>query len=628
MTTPPDDSEILPRWDLDTVFPGPDSPEFLAAVDAVTRSIEALVALFDQHGVGARPPAPVDAATIAAFDDVVNRYDTVLEDALRLDSYLMCLTAADAQDEVARTTQSAWYEIKTRLARLAPRFTAWVGELDVDALSAGSPVARAHEPALRRLQTLAAHLMPHGEEELAALLAPSGGAAWVALHDELMAMATARIERDGAECELPLSEIDNLRLHPDRDVRRRAHEVGDTTRQALATPLAAALNGMKGQQLVLSRRRGWDDPLAEALFANAIDRPILETMLAAMREALPDYRRYLRAKARLLGLPRLAGYDLMAPVATPAPWPFAAARAFIVTELTAFSPRMGALAERAFAERWIDAGPRLGKEGGAFCTSIQGDESRILANYLPVFTWMSVLAHELGHAYHNFAIVEQRRTCIQASPEFGPLGFPLTLAETASTICEAIVQRAARSAASPAEEAAQLEEWLQTLTLNVFGIMPMFAFEQEVFATRARRELTPVELEALMAAAWHNVAGDTIDPDTVWSMTWTMGHFFIDSDWYYNVPYAFGMLFALGLLAARDTDPNGFLTRFDTLLADSGMREANELAAAFGIDLHDPAFWNASLDTFRADVDRYETLTETLAPASAPTPAAAATAAS
>jgi len=224
--------------------------------------------------------------------------------------------------------------------------------------------------------------------------------------------------------------------------------------------------------------------------------------------------------------------------------------------------------------------------------------------------------------------VEQRRTCIQASPEFGPLGFPLTLAETASTICEAIVQRAARSAASPAEEAAQLEEWLQTLTLNVFGIMPMFAFEQEVFATRARRELTPVELEALMAAAWHNVAGDTIDPDTVWSMTWTMGHFFIDSDWYYNVPYAFGMLFALGLLAARDLNPDGFLDRFDTLLADSGMREANELAAAFGIDLHDPAFWNASLDTFRADVDRYETLTETLAPASAPTPAAAATAAS
>ena len=50
------------------------------------------------------------------------------------------------------------------------------------------------------------------------------------------------------------------------------------------------------------------------------------------------------------------------------------------------------------------------------------------------------------------------------------------------------------------------------------------------------------------------------------------------------------MLFGLGLLAARDRDPEGFFDRFDTLLADSGMREANNLAAEFGIDLRDPAF--------------------------------------
>ncbi len=88
-----------------------------------------------------------------------------------------------------------------------------------------------------------------------------------------------------------------------------------------------------------------------------------------------------------------------------------------------------------------------------------------------------------------------------------------------------------------------------------------------------------------------------------------MGHFFIDSLWFYNFPYAFGSLFALGLLASREAEPDGFLDRFDTLLADSGMRKANELAADFGIDLSDSAFWRASLDGFRADVERYETLT-------------------
>jgi pepF/M3 family oligoendopeptidase len=603
--------ETLPRWDLDSIFPGPQSPEFREATGSAGLAIADLTALFDRHGVGTRPIGSIDANAITTFAEVVTRYDATLEAALRLDGYLGCLTAADVRNEAAQAAASQWRENLVDLARLAPRFTAWVATLDVDEILAGSRVAREHESTLRRLRHNAAHLMDPGEEDLAAALGPSGATAWMVLRDELMALATARLELDGDVRELSLSEIDNLRLHPDRDLRRRAHEAADGARRTLAVPLAAAINGVKRQQLTLSRRRGWAEPLEAALAANAIDRGILDAMLTAMREALPVYHRYLRSKARLLGVDRLAGYDLMAPVTEPAAWPFDASRDFIVEQFTAFSPKLGSVARRAFAERWIDAGPRVGKDGGAFCAAIQGDESRILANYLPVFSWTSVLAHELGHAYHNFIVVERKRTCLQASPDFGPATFPMTLAETASTICETIVQRGARVAAtSPVEELALLEESLQSLTLNTFGIMPLLAFEQSVFATRAQRELSPLELEAAMATAWGDVAGDAVEPDTVWSMSWTMGHFFIDNLWFYNFPYAFGALFALGLLAVREAEPDGFLDRFDTLLADSGMREANELAADFGIDLSDPAFWRASLDSFRDDVERYEALTD------------------
>ena len=605
-----DAADTLPRWDLDSIFPGPDSPEFQEASGSASLAIAELTALFDRHGVGTWPMGAIDANAAAVFDEVVTHYDATLEAALRLDGYLGCLTAADVRNEAAQAAASEWREILVDLARLAPRFTAWVATLDVDGITGGSHIAREHESTLHRLRHAAAHLMDPGEEDLAAALAPSGATAWMTLRDEFMALATARIELDGDVRELSLSEIDNLRLHPDRDVRRRAHEGAAGARRALAIPLAAAINGIKGRQLTLSHRRGWAEPLDAALAANAVDRDILDAMLTAMREALPVYHRYLRAKARLLGVTRLAGYDLMAPVAEPAVWPFDVSRDFIVEQFTTFSPKLGALARRAFAERWIDAGPRVGKEGGAFCAAIQGDESRILANYLPVFSWTSVLAHELGHAYHNVVIVERKRTCLQASPDFGPATQPMTLAETASTICETIVQRGARAAAtSSAEELALLEVSLQSVTLNTFGIMPLFAFEQAVFATRAQRELSPLELEAAMATAWRDVAGDAVDPDTVWSMSWTVGHFFIDSLWFYNFPYAFGSLFALGLLASREAEPDGFLDRFDTLLADSGMRNANELAADFGIDLSDSAFWRASLDGFHADVERYETLT-------------------
>jgi oligoendopeptidase F len=423
-----------------------------------------------------------------------------------------------------------------------------------------------------------------------------------------MSLATGLVDIDGEVRELPLSDIDNLAYDPDRDVRRRGQVAAQAARQAIAVPLAAALNGVKGQQLAIARRRGWADPLDQALFANAIDREILDAMFDAMQEALPDYRRYLRAKARVLGLPVLAGYDLQAPVGEPAVWPFAAAREFIIASFAAFEPALGAFAERAFAECWLDVGPRLGKESGAFCAGVGGDASRILLNYLPVTSWMSTIAHELGHAYHNFVVDQQGRTFLQATPEFGPVAFPLTLAETASTLCEVLSLRAAAAVAAADDELARLEDWLQSFTLSTFGVMPLFAFERALFAARAERELSPAEMESLMAAAWRDVVGDAVDPDTVWSHAWTMSHFIGDTVWYYNFPYAFGMLFALGLLAARDADPVGFLGRFEVLLADSGMREARELAAGFGIDLTTPAFWRTAFEAFRGDVDRYEVL--------------------
>jgi oligoendopeptidase F len=608
-------SEALPCWDLDSLFPGPESPELRAAIEGVTKDTAELEALFERHGVGTRTAAAVDDGLVAAFEEVVNAYNALLEDAMRIQGYLFCLVAADVRDETAQGVAGEWRQRKSGLARLAPRFTAWVGSLDVDTVIARSAVARDHAPVLRRLKIAAAKLMDPGQEDLAAALNPSGGAAWMALRDDLAGRAVARIALDGEEQELPVSEIENLAYSAERDVRRRAFAAEEAAWQVLGIPLAAALNGVKGQQLTLSTRRGWADPLDQALFDNAIDRPVLDAMLAAIWEALPDYHRHLRAKARLLGLPVLAGYDIRAPVGEPAKWPYDVARQFIVEVFTANSPGLGAVAARAFAEQWIDAETRPGKDGGAFSMPVGGNASRIFLNYLPVYDWMSALAHELGHTYHAAVVADAGRTLLQAPGEEvpSPQVYPSTLSETASTFCEALVQRAARTEATPAQEVALLDAWLQTLTLNVFGVLPYFLFEEEVFAARQQRELSAADLNELMVNARRRVTGDAVDPRTVATSSWSAPHFFIASYWYYNFPYAFGMLFALGLLAVRDAEPEQFFDRFDALLADSGMCEAADLAADFGIDLRDPAFWRTSLDVYRADVERYEVLAEELA---------------
>ncbi len=490
------------------------------------------------------------------------------------------------------------------LTRLTARFTAWIGSLDVEALIERSQLAREHADPLRRTKFAAAHLMSPAEEALAAELGPSGGAAWGRMRNDLAARLTARLELDGEERELPLTEIANLAYHPNRDVRRRAHEAGLSSWHSQAVPLAAALNGVKGETQTLTRRRHWTDPLDAALFANHVDRPTLEALLGGIREALPEYRRYLRAKARLLGLPILTWYDQSAPVGAGRTWPFADAAVFITERFGGFSPKLADLARRAVGERWIDAGPREGKGGGGFCTEVGPGDSRILLNYAPVYDWMSALAHELGHAYHTSVMGERGRTSLQ-----DPSPGPMTLAETASTFCETLIYRAALSQAGEEEEIALLDGGLQAVAFNVFYTAFLFAFEREVFAARQRRDLSVDELNSLMVESQREIFGDALDPQTFNPLAWARApHFFLEDLWFYNFPYAFGMLFGQGLWVRREADPAGFIATFDDLLASTGMVEAATLAHRFGIDLRSPDFWRSSFDGFRADVDRFEAL--------------------
>lgn len=603
MSIPPSQAEALPRWNLDSLYPGPQSPELLAVMAAVSAAIaeleESIEALLRKA-----------SGKADALEAIITSYNAALAEAKGIEGYLYCLTAADVTDEAASAASSAWDLVKARFARIPPRFIALLDGRDLAELGDQSPVIQAHLPALLRAQTANSHLMPTGEEDLAAALGPSGASGWSAMRDALAGRATVRLIIEGEEQELPLSEAENLAFSAERELRAQAYEATNAAWDVLGVPLAAALNGVKSEQLVLATRRKWADPLQQALVDNAIDRPILNAMHTAVHEAFPEYRRYLQAKARALGVPVLAGYDMFAPVGETMPWPYDVSREFITATFAAEHPPLAALAERAFAKNWIDAETREGKDGGGFSCEVGAGESRIFVNYLPVYDQMSVLAHELGHSYQIDVVAARQGTPLQNPPDeiAAPVSYPMTLAETASTFCEALVQRAARSRATPTQELAVLDSWLQAFSATIFDTHVRFLVEEEMFKRRAERELSSEELNEITRNAWCAVAGDAIAPGTTLDHRWTKPHYFISNLSYYNFPYGFGILFAAGLLAVRNSQPRNFYDRFDDLLADSGMIPAAELAARFDIDLRDPAFWRSGFAAYRVDIDRYEAL--------------------
>jgi pepF/M3 family oligoendopeptidase len=591
----------LPRWDLSALFPGLDSPEFTEGFDRLLSDIDRLADLFDQVGITVTSTAGSATAPVADFERVLNALNEVSQQFESMGSYLYGCISTDSRNELAQARFSQFQERAVALDKLQTRFTAWVGIVPIAELVERSALAAEHDFPLHQLHMAARHLMSEEAEALAAELSPSSGAAWAKLHDNLTSQITAKVELEGQEQTLPMSAIRNLAMEPDRDLRQRAWraELGAWEKHAL--PIAAALNGVKGQVLTLGARRNWADPLDESLFWSAIDRDILDAMVEEARAAFPDFRRYLRLKAKLLGTPELAWYDLFAPVGDAGrSWTWAEATTFIEDQFGAYSDRLRGLARRAFADNWVDAGPRPGKVGGAYCMWLVGDESRILANYSPGYDGVTTLAHELGHAYHN--LNEAGLTPLQRRT-------PMILAETASTFCETLVKEAALVDAEPGERIYILEQSVQGACQVVVDILSRFDFEQALFAGRRERELSIGELNRLMLAAQEATYGGALAKEERHPYMWAVkGHYYSPELSYYNYPYLFGLLFGLGLYAIFRKEPDAFPDRYDALLASTGRASAADLATRFEIDLRDRAFWRSSLAVIRDDIDRLEEL--------------------
>jgi pepF/M3 family oligoendopeptidase len=411
------------------------------------------------------------------------------------------------------------------------------------------------------------------------------------------------LEIEGRRQSMPMSMVRNLAYDPDRETRRIAYEAELEGWKQVAVPLAAAMNSIKGEVNTLSRRRGWESALEASLLDNNIDRATLDAMLTAAREALPDFRRYLRAKAHALGLQKLSWYDLFAPVGGEGRvWEYEEARDFIIKQFGTYSSRLSDFAARAFRERWIDAEPRPGKVDGAYCTWLRKDESRVFANYKPAFGGVRTLAHELGHGYHNLNLAQ--RTMMQRST-------PMTLAETASIFCETIIRHAALRNAGEQEQIAILEGTLQSECQVVVDILSRFLFEQRVFERRRQRELSIEEFNALMLEAQRETYGDGLDENVLHPYMWAMKpHYYSSHLSFYNYPYMFGLLFGLGLYAQYQQDPERFKQGYDELLASTGLADAATLAARFGIDIRSTDFWRSSLDIVRGDIERFEELVQ------------------
>jgi pepF/M3 family oligoendopeptidase len=566
-------------WDLESIFPGgSDSEAFRAFLDRLKEDVRAFA-------------ETVERLKDAPAENIVPAAEAMADVSARLreaESFVACLGAQDMFDERVPVltgqvkTLRASYD--TALAYFYRRL-ADIPDEAWDALLDAHESLRAVRFPLEERRAEAREMLPPEQEAIVQELAVDGYHGWSEMYDTIV--SHIKIRHDGEE--LSVGQAANRLHHPDRAVRRQLFGEWERAWTEQEDLCAAVLNRIGGFRLSVYARRGWPSVLKEPLKLNRMTERTLDAMWAAVEEAKPVFADYLRRKAELLGLEKLSWEDVEAPLAEDRQSiGYDEAAAFVVEQFAEFSPHLAEFAQRALRERWVEAEDRPGKRPGGFCTSFPvSGQTRIFMTYSGTSSNIATLAHELGHAYHDYVMIDLPEPAKQ---------YAMNVAETASTFAEWILTDAmVRKAEDDGRKLVLLDEKVQNAVAFCMNIHARFRFEVQFYEERRKGMVTPERLNELMLEAQRAAYLDALDGyhPHFWA---SKLHFYLTDVPFYNFPYTFGYLFSAGLYARAQAEGAAFERKFVELLRDTGSMTVEQLGAKYlDTDLSRPDFWREAV---------------------------------
>lgn len=582
------------RWDLGELYAGLTDTSFARdaddALDAATR--------FRRRYAGR-----IDALSAADLADATAEFERIKELTFRIWLFAKLSADSDTADaEAARALQRAVERQTAIESELLFFRLEWLALDDAHAAPLlEDPQLDRYCRFLRLQRRFRPYVLSEDEERVAAEKSLGGVRAWERLNTNLLAQIRVRLN---GEEHKPLEALQRLRVTPDRENRRRiAEALVEALEQTIATR-AAVLNAIVTDRAVEDRLRGYPTWISHRNLENEISDDAVEALVDAVTSRSDIPHRLFRLRARLLGLPQLAEYDRTAPVGgEPERFAWGEARELLVSTYSAFSPVTGELAGRMFERNHIDAAPRAGKAAALYCTfPLPGTDPYILVTYTGTRRSLLVLAHELGHAVHGVLAGERGYLSAQV---------PLTIAETASVLGEALVFDALREqATTPRAQLELIVERLDDMITTSFATIAVSRFEHAVHAEhREQGDLSTARLKELWLESHAAYHGEAVQPTSGFGSWWSSAPHFV---WLpgYMYAYAFGFLLSLSIYQSYIERSESLVEPILDLLRAGRSQPSKALVRRLGLDLDDPDLWNRALDVVDQLVAEAESLAE------------------
>ena len=582
------------EWDLSDLYTSPGDPRIDQDIDSLIQRSKAFESTY-------KGKIDCPALTAGTLGDAIREYDLIARDASKLDAYASLRFSADTSDPARGALLQRTMEKITEITLPLLFFDLENGKADnriIEGLLA-DPHVTPYQHYIRTARLLRPFQLSEIEERLLEETSNTGIKAFRRLFEEVTSRMTFHVDSE----DLTQSQVLALLYSPDRHKRRNAASALTEGLGKHAQTIAFIFNTVLQDKSVTDRLRHYEYPEQTRHLSNELDREIVDIVIETCTSNYSVVKRYYSKKREVLGLDRLSHFDRYAPLfSSEETCTWDAARDIVLESFGEFSPVMQSAASEFFERNWIDAAPRKGKRGGAFCHYVTPDlHPFILQSFLGRNKDITTLAHELGHGVHS---------CLSRSQTYLNFHGTLPMAELASTFGEMLVFDKLQKRASAKERLALYADKIEGSFATIFRQAAMFRFEQAIHKHRREcGELTVNDFGRYWQDSIQAMFGASVllgDDHRLW---WAYVNHFIASP-FYVYAYCVGELLVLSLYQKYRDEGSGFADRYLDVLRAGGSLSPRDLMLKLGVKLDDPEFWRGGVAILDREVSEFEALWE------------------
>ena len=574
------------RWDLTPVF---------ASDDAAVAELDALAA--DAGAFARALPSPSQLGG-TALAELLKALGGLRNRAKRLSTYAELRSAEDTSDPAAQDLGTLVAQRMPGIQDALRGFQLMWLDLPDDRASqlAELPEVAGDRHFLIASRRFGPHTLSAAEERA---LSARGGAAeqsWIRLWSEQSSALTISCDLGDGPAPQTASEVMFASWDRRPEVRRTAHAALRELSDGFAPTSAHCLDAVVGDRLAVDALRGYERATRSTDLANELRSEMVDAMLDAVAARTGIWRRWNTIKAGLLGVDRLPVADRVAPLGEMAALSYPEVVEQVVASFTALSDEAGRTVAGLFRDGRVDAAPRSGKMGGAFCAELDGAcGPYLLLNHSGRQMDAQVMAHEAGHGLHLARCLTAQSPLV-GLPSFALIEIPSTFAELW------LVQGLLEHESEPGRRLALQAGAVETAIGNVFETAVSARAERGCYRLKAEGLTLSVDrLNELWGEQFRAGLGDSVEGEEVISRWALMPHAIVYRFYLYN--YSFSCLIALALMGRLRADPERFAARYLGYLDRGGNGAPAEVLAPLGIDLDDPCLWDEGLDEMERMVE-------------------------